>query len=149
MFRVRGYSGPVEKFTNWEWFQSLASDLISLESKLGQVRSVWGCVWIYLAPVCRLATSKITLLVIHVDLPSLDHLLKQILRLRKMWPVMQDPAGKPAVNWVCKTIRTWLKGRQWLLMFGRPVYTWWPVWQRQRQCYKGRGFSPSLAQSCR
>jgi hypothetical protein len=40
MFRVRGYSGPVEKFTNWEWFQSLASDLISLESKLGQVRSV-------------------------------------------------------------------------------------------------------------
>jgi hypothetical protein len=27
--KIRNLSDPIEKFTNWDWFQSLASELIS------------------------------------------------------------------------------------------------------------------------
>jgi hypothetical protein len=106
--KVRNLSEPVEKFTAWERFQILASELMSLkiEIKSGveadkRERNITASI----ASAYRLSTSKITLLDHINDLPGLDRLLKHKQRLRKLWHETRDPACKTEVNWVSKAIR--------------------------------------------
>jgi hypothetical protein len=70
-----------------------------------------------LASAYRLLTSKVTLSDMNNhDLPGLDCLLKQKQRLRELWQETRDPACKPAVNWLKKTIRQ---------MTRRKALEWW------------------------
>jgi hypothetical protein len=77
--KIRNLWEPVEKFTDWEWFQSLTSELISpkIEIKSGieadkAVRDFTASI----ASAYRLSTNKITLSDINNDIPGLDRLLK-------------------------------------------------------------------------
>jgi hypothetical protein len=105
--KTRNLSDMVDKFTDWEWFQSLASELMSsrIQINLREEGDIATCDFTAcIASVYRLSTSKLTLLDLNKDLPGLESLLKQR-RLRKLWQVTWDPACKRAVNWVTKTIR--------------------------------------------
>jgi hypothetical protein len=85
--RTRNLSDPVDKFTGWERFQSLASEIISHRIQIN--------LWIEadkaardftasIASACRLSTRKITLLDLSKDLPGLESVLKHKWRLRKL-----------------------------------------------------------------
>jgi hypothetical protein len=105
--KTRNPSEPVEKFTDWEWFQSLASDLISprIEINLGEeADKVARDFTASIALAYQLSTSKIRLSTLNNDIPGLDCLLKQKRRLRKLQET-RDPGCKTAVNWVVKCIR--------------------------------------------
>jgi hypothetical protein len=70
-------SEPIEKFTDWDWFQSFASELISpqMEIKSGVEANKVVCDFTaFIASAFRLSTSKITLSDINNDLPGLDRL---------------------------------------------------------------------------
>jgi hypothetical protein len=78
--KIRNLSEPIEKFTNWGRFQSLASELISPQVKIKSgveadkaARDFTASV----APTYRLMTSKVTLSDINNDLPGLDRLKKR------------------------------------------------------------------------
>jgi hypothetical protein len=106
--KIRNLSDPIEKFTDWEWFQSLASELISpkIEVTSEAEADKGACDFTAsISPAYRLSTSKITLLDLNNDLPGLDRLLKHKERLRKLWQETRDPACTTAVNWVSKAIR--------------------------------------------
>jgi hypothetical protein len=98
---------PVDKFTEWEQFESLVSESISprIQINFGDEADKADCDFtafissVYTLPTCRLLSR--TLIRIHLVWSLLNH--KR--RLRKMWQVTQDPACKTAVNWVAKTIR--------------------------------------------
>jgi hypothetical protein len=84
--KIRNLSDPIEKFTDWDWFQSLASELISnkIEIKSGvEADKAARNFSASIASAYRLSTSKITLLDLNNDLPGLDR-LKQKQRLRKL-----------------------------------------------------------------
>jgi hypothetical protein len=101
-------SDPVEKFTDWERFQSLASDLVSPRIQINSGAEADKAARDFTASIAsayRLATSKVTLSDMNSDLPGLDRLLKHKQRLRKLWHETRDPACKTSVNWVVKTIR--------------------------------------------
>jgi hypothetical protein len=106
--RAKNVLAPFEKFTDWERFQSLASNLISprikinLGAKTGKAASTFT---VSLASAYGLSTSKITLSELNNDLPGLDRLLKYKNRTRKLWQETRDPGCKKAVNWVSKSIR--------------------------------------------
>jgi hypothetical protein len=77
--KIRNASDPIEKFTDCDRFQSLASELISpkIEIKSGveadkAAREFSASV----ASAYRLSTSKITLLDLNNDLPGLDRSLR-------------------------------------------------------------------------
>jgi hypothetical protein len=97
----------VEKSTDWERFQSLASQLISPSI---QINSGWKAdraaheFTVSIASAYKL-TSKITFSDLVNDLPGLDGLLKEKQRFRHLWQETRDPARKAAVNWVSRTIR--------------------------------------------
>jgi hypothetical protein len=106
--KIKNLSEPIEKFTDWDRFQSLASKLISprININLGveankAVRDFTAST----ASAYRLATSKVTLSDINNNFPGLDWLLKHKQRLRKLWQETRDPGCKTAVNWVKKPIR--------------------------------------------
>jgi hypothetical protein len=106
--KIRNLSDPIEKFTDWEWFQSFASELISpkIETKSGlEADKAARDFTVSIASAYRLSTSKITLLDLNNDLPCLDSLLNDKQRLRKLWQESRNPACKAAVNWVSKAIR--------------------------------------------
>jgi hypothetical protein len=95
--KIRNLSEPIEKFTDWERFQSLASELISrkIESNSGVEADKVACDFTAsIALAYRLSTSKIMLFDINSDLPGLDQLLKHKHRLRKLWQETRDPAYK-------------------------------------------------------
>jgi hypothetical protein len=94
-------------FTDWEQFQSLASELISpgIQIKSGEeVDKAASDFTSSVASVYRLSTKKVTLLDLNKDLHGLESLLKYKWRLRKLWQVTH-PVHKTVVNWVAKTIR--------------------------------------------
>jgi hypothetical protein len=95
--RTRNLSGPVDKFTNLKWFQSLAFELISSRIKLTQEEAdkVARDFTASIASAYRLSTSRLTLSDLNKDLPDLESLQQ----------VTRDPTCKMAVNWVTKTIR--------------------------------------------
>jgi hypothetical protein len=77
--KIRNLSEPIEKFTDWDRFQSLASDFISprIEINSGvEADKVARDFTASVASAYRLSTSKLTLLNINNDLPGLDRLLK-------------------------------------------------------------------------
>jgi exonuclease III len=85
--RTKDVSAPLEKFTDWERFQSLPSNLISpsLEINLGvEADKTARDFTASIASAYRLATSKITLTNLNSDLPGLDRLLKYKKRMRKL-----------------------------------------------------------------
>jgi hypothetical protein len=101
--KIRNLSDPIEKFTDWDQFQSLASELISpkIEIKSGvEADKVARDFSASIALVYGLSTSKITLLDFNNDLPGLDRLLIHKQRIQKLWQETRDPACKTAVNWV-------------------------------------------------
>jgi hypothetical protein len=106
--RTTKLSEPTEKFTNWERFQSLASDLISprIEINSGvEADKAARDFTASIASVYRLSTSRITISELNNDLPGLDRLLNYKKRLRKLWQETRDPECKTALNWVLKSIR--------------------------------------------
>jgi hypothetical protein len=106
--KIRNLSDLIEKFTDWDRFQNLASELISpkIEIKLGvEADKAARDFSASIASAYRLSTCKITLLDLNNDLPGLDQLLRHKERLRKLWQETRDPACKAAVNCVSKAIR--------------------------------------------
>jgi hypothetical protein len=99
---------PIEKCTEWERFQSIASELISpkieIKSRIEADKAARHFTASF-SSACRLSMCKITLLDLNNDLPGLDRLLKNKQRLRKLWQETRDAAFKTAVNWVSKAIR--------------------------------------------
>jgi hypothetical protein len=86
--KIRNLSDPIEKFTDWEWFQSLASELISPKNEITSETEAEKAARDFTASISsayRLSTSNITLLDLNNDLPGLDWLLKHKQRLRKLW----------------------------------------------------------------
>jgi hypothetical protein len=77
--RTRKLSGPVDKFTDWEWFQSLASELISPRIQINsreKANKVACKFTTSTALAYRPSTIKITLSDTNKDLPGLKSLLK-------------------------------------------------------------------------
>jgi hypothetical protein len=86
--KIRNLSEPIEKFTDWERFQSLASELISPRLEINMVVEADKAVREFTASTesaYRLSTSKVKISEVNTDFPSLDRLLKQKQRLRKLW----------------------------------------------------------------
>jgi hypothetical protein len=99
--KIRNLSEPIEKFTDWDRFQSLISEFISPKIKINSgveadkaAHNFITCI----ASVYRLSTRKITLLDMNNDLRGVDRLLKYMQRLREMWQETRDPACKIALN---------------------------------------------------
>jgi hypothetical protein len=106
--RTQNVSAPLEKFTDWERFQSLASTLVSPRNEINSRAEADKAARAFTATIAsayRLSTSKLTLTDINSDLPGLDRLLKYKKRMRKLWQETGDPGCKRAVNWVSKSIR--------------------------------------------
>jgi hypothetical protein len=85
---IRNLSDPVEKFTDWERFQSLASDLVSPRIQINSGVEADKAARDFIAPIAsayRLATSKVTLSDMNSGLPGLDRLLKHKQSLRELW----------------------------------------------------------------
>jgi hypothetical protein len=86
---------PISKFTYWERFQSLASDLISPLIKINSEEEANDVVHNFIASAAlayKLSSNKVTFSDINKqDLPGLDPLLKHKWR-RKLWQETQDPA---------------------------------------------------------
>jgi hypothetical protein len=95
------HSDRIEKFTDWERFRNLSSDLISpiLQITSGveadkAARDITASIaWAY-----TLVTSKVRLSDMNSDLPGVDRLLKNKQKLRKLWHETRDSACKTAVN---------------------------------------------------
>jgi hypothetical protein len=87
----KNVSTPLEKVTDWERFQNLASNLISPRLQIISAAEADKATHEFTASITseyRLATSKITLNDLSSDLPGLCRLLKYKKRMRK--PGIQD-----------------------------------------------------------
>jgi hypothetical protein len=73
---TRNPSDLVDKFTDWEWFQSLASELISSRIQTNSGEEAVHDFTASIVSAYRLSTSKITLSDLNSDLPGLEYLLK-------------------------------------------------------------------------
>jgi hypothetical protein len=103
MLEVGIFRTRLTKFTDWERFQSLASELISPRIKINSEEEAYIASRDFIASIpstCRLSTSKITL----SDLNK-ESLLKHKRRSRKLWQVTRDPTCKTVVNRVAKLVR--------------------------------------------
>jgi hypothetical protein len=106
--KLRNLSEPAGIFTDWERFQSLASDFISPRNKVSseeKADKLAHDVTASIASAYTLSNSKATLSGLHKDLPGLDRLLKQKQALRKLWHETGDLTCKTAVYWIVETIR--------------------------------------------
>jgi hypothetical protein len=101
--KFRNLLEPIEKFTDWDRFQSLASELIPprIEINAGKAARDFTA---SIASAYNLSDSEVTISDINSDLPGIDRLLKHMRKLTKMWQETMDPACKTAVNWVTKSI---------------------------------------------
>jgi hypothetical protein len=82
--KIRNLSETIEKFTDWERFQSLTSELLSPRVEIisgVEADKVALDFTASIASAFRLSTSKVTLSDIN-DIPGLDRLLKHKQRLR-------------------------------------------------------------------
>jgi hypothetical protein len=71
----RNLSDPIEKFTDWEWFQSLASDLMSPRNQSNSGVEADKAARDFTASIAsayRLAPSKVTLSDLNNELTDLD-----------------------------------------------------------------------------
>jgi hypothetical protein len=106
--KAREILDPVEKFTDWERFQSLASALVSPRMEVNSCIEADNAVRdfaVSIASACRLSTKTTTISDRNRGSSILERLLKHKQRLRILWQETRDPACKTAVNWVTKTIR--------------------------------------------
>jgi hypothetical protein len=98
---IRILSNPIEKFTDWDQFQSPALELISPRIKFNSGIEADKAACKFTASIAlayKLATSKVTLSDINNDIRGLDRLLKHKRKLKKLWQETRDPACKTAVN---------------------------------------------------
>jgi hypothetical protein len=105
--------------TDWEQFQSLASELISPIIQINSEEEPNKATCEFTASIAstyRLSTRKITLTELNNDLPSLERQLKHKRELRKLWQVTLDPACKAALYWFATLIRR---------MTRRKALEWW------------------------
>jgi hypothetical protein len=96
-----------EKFTNWERFQSLASELISPKIEIRSRQEPCKASHDFVASIAsayRLSTIKITISDINNDIPVLDRLLKYKQRLRKLLQEIWNPTCKTAFNRFTKSV---------------------------------------------
>jgi hypothetical protein len=101
--RIKNVSAPFEKFTDWERFQSLESNLISPKIEINSGAEADKGARAYTASITsayRLSTSNITLSELNDELPGLDMLLQYKKRMRKLWQETRDPGCKKTANWV-------------------------------------------------
>jgi hypothetical protein len=99
---------PVDRFTDWQRFQTLASELISSRIQInseGRSNKTAGDFIASIALAYRLSTSKITLSDPYNNLPGPENPLQHKKRLRRLWQITWNPECKTTVNWVTKTIR--------------------------------------------
>jgi hypothetical protein len=85
---IRNLSESIENYSDWERFQSLASDLISLRLEIKTGVEVDKAVREFTASIVstyQLSTSKVKIYEVNPELPGLDRLLKQKHRLRNLW----------------------------------------------------------------
>jgi hypothetical protein len=96
---TKNFSAPLEKFTDWERFQSRASNLILARIEINSGAEAHNAARAFTASIAsayRLSTNKITLSELNNDLPGLDRLLKYKKRMRKLWQETRDPGCKKA-----------------------------------------------------
>jgi hypothetical protein len=106
--RTREALDPVEKLTDWELFQSLASELISSDVQIhssNKADEVARDFAVSIASACRLSTRKTTILDRKYEILYLEHLLEYKRKFGKLWQETRDPACKTAINWVTRNIR--------------------------------------------
>jgi hypothetical protein len=85
----------VEKLTNWDQFQSLATELISqniLIYSSNDADKVARGVAAPLASAYRLSTRNTTIFDRRCEIPALNYLLKHKKKLRKLWQENRDSA---------------------------------------------------------
>jgi hypothetical protein len=105
--RARENLDPVEKFTDWERFQSLAFALVSPRMEINSCIEADKAARDFAASIAlayRLSTKTTRISDRNRGSSSLERLLKHKQRLRKLWQKTRDPACKTAVNWVTLTI---------------------------------------------
>jgi hypothetical protein len=107
--KTKDLSEPAEKFTDWERFQSLASDLISPRIEINLKEEADKAVRNFTASVAstyRLLTKNASVSdTNNHDLPGSDRWSKRKQRLRKLWQETQDPECKMTIKWVKETTR--------------------------------------------
>jgi hypothetical protein len=106
--RMKEALDPVEKLTDWELFQCLASELISPNIQIHFSNEADKRAHDFAASIalaCSLSTRKITILDWKYEILALNPLLKHKSKLRKLWQETRDLACKTAVNWVSWNIR--------------------------------------------
>jgi hypothetical protein len=99
--KITNPSDPKEKFTDWDRFQSLASELISPKIEIKSRVEADKAAREFSASIAsahRLSTSRVTILDLNNDLPGLDRLFRHKQRLRKLWQETRYPAYKAADN---------------------------------------------------
>jgi hypothetical protein len=105
---------PYEKFTDWERFQNIASNLISPRIEINSgVEADKAALELTasIASVYRLSTSKVNISELNSYIPGLDKLLKHKKRLRKPWQETRDRMCKKEFNWISKMIRRMIRKR--------------------------------------
>jgi hypothetical protein len=72
--KIRNHSEPIEKFTNWDRFRRLTSELISLTIEINsgvEADKAARYFTAFIASACMLATGKVTLSDIDNDIPGI------------------------------------------------------------------------------
>jgi hypothetical protein len=124
----------VEKFADWEQFQSLASALVSQRVEINSCIEADKAARDFAASIAsayRLLTKTTTISDHNRGSSSLERLLKHKQRLRKLWQETRDPACKMAVKWVTKTIRRIARKRaleRWEIKIENCEVTPQPIW---------------------
>jgi hypothetical protein len=107
---------PVEKFTDSERFQSLASALVSPRVEINSYIETDKAARNFAASIASACTghlTKTTTISDHSRSPTgMERLLEHKKRLRKLWQETRDSACKTAVNWVTKTVRRMVRRRK-------------------------------------
>jgi hypothetical protein len=99
--KVKDILDQVEKFTDWERFQSLASALVSPRVEINlciEADKAARDLAAFTASAYRLSTKTTTISDFNRGSSSLEILLKHKQRLRKFWQETRDPTCKMAVN---------------------------------------------------
>jgi hypothetical protein len=101
---------PVEKFTDWELFQSLASELASPNIQIqihfsNEADKEARDFAVTVVSAYRLSARKTTILDRKYEIHVLDALSNYIKKLRKLWQVTTGPACKTVVNCVTRNVR--------------------------------------------
>jgi hypothetical protein len=99
--KAREILDPVEKFTDWERFQSLASALVSPRIGINSCTEVDKAARDFSASIAsayRLSTKTTTISDRNRCPSCLDRLLKHKQRLRKLWQETRNPACKTALG---------------------------------------------------